>query len=55
MKKSKEKIIIKSDVEQYIKKANQSPGKNMNQKKLEITFKESAQKMYDSFYDKKPS
>ncbi len=54
MKKSKAKIVIKSDIDEYIKKANRSSGKNMNQKKEGISFKEGNQRMYDSFYDKKP-
>jgi len=55
MKNLKKKLIIKSDVGQYIKKANKTLGKDMNQKKNEIPFKETSQRMWDSFYDKKPS
>jgi len=55
MKNLKEKLIIKSDVGQYIKKVNKSIGKDMNQRKNEIPFKKTSQRMYDSFYDKKPS
>jgi hypothetical protein len=52
MKSTKEKLIVKSNVDQYIKNA-QNSNDDLNQKKKGVSFKPSSLRMYDSFYDKK--
>lgn len=52
MKNNKRKLIVKSDVGQYLKNAK-AADMDLNQRKGEIALKVNSQRMYDSFYDKR--